>query len=125
MTSLKRGGSNMPFIMSRVNIQISEEKKIELKKQLGKAIETIPYKNENSLMVGIEDSYTLFMAGQSNESLAYIEISVWKNQRHEGYVALTEEISKAFQDILGIPLQNIYMRYIDIPGWALGKNYYE
>ncbi|KAF1683492.1 hypothetical protein [Veillonella sp. R32] len=115
----------MPFIMSRVNIHLSEAEKIEIKKRLGKAIERVPYKNEAFLMVGLEDDVTLFMGGQSDEPLAYIEVSVWKNESHEGYAPLTVEIAKSFHGVAKVPLENIYIRYIDIPSWARGSEYYE
>lgn len=115
----------MPFIVSRINRKVSEEQKIELKANLGKAIECVPYKSEAFLMVGIEDEYTLFMAGNGDEPLAYVEVSIWKNENHMGYQSLTREIANSINKVLGVALENIYIRYIDIPSWARGREYYE
>ena len=41
----------MPFIISRVNVSISREQEIELKTQLGKAIELVPGKSEAYLLL--------------------------------------------------------------------------
>ena len=46
----------MPFIDSKVTVSVTEEQKEKIKSELGKAITTI-HKNENYLMVGIEDDY--------------------------------------------------------------------
>ena len=37
----------MPFIISKVNISISGEQEIQIKKLFGKVIELVPGKNEN------------------------------------------------------------------------------
>ncbi len=46
--------NEMPFIMSRVNIKISKNKELMLKKRLGLAIANVPGKSEKVLMVGFK-----------------------------------------------------------------------
>ena len=63
----------MPFIGSKVTVKISPEKEKTIKERLGKAIELIPGKSETFLMVGFEDEYKLYFAGEKLEKGAFIE----------------------------------------------------
>lgn len=53
----------MPFIISKVNVSISDEQELQLKKLLGRAIELIPGKNENYLMVSFEQNCKIYLRG--------------------------------------------------------------
>ena len=46
----------MPFIISRTSRSISREQEQQLKTRLGKAIELVPGKSEQYLMLGFEDN---------------------------------------------------------------------
>lgn len=109
----------MPFILSKVNVPISKEQEISLKSQLGKAIELVPGKSENSLLTGFEDNYHLYLCGDDSEPIAYIEASIFGNERHYGYDLLTTEITRIFHEVLDIPRKNIYIRFVDIPVWGV------
>lgn len=52
----------MPFIRFKAAVSVTEEQKEKIKSELGKAITTL-HKTETYLMVGIEDDYDLWMAG--------------------------------------------------------------
>ena len=52
----------MPFIDSKITVKVSDEKKEVLKAKIGKAVSIIG-KPESFLMVGFEDEYTLYFAG--------------------------------------------------------------
>ena len=45
----------MPFIDTKLNIKLTEEKEIALKKRLGEAIATFPGKSEYWLMLNFSD----------------------------------------------------------------------
>lgn len=57
----------MPFIISRVSTEITVQQKTELKTKLGKAIELIPGKSEEYLLLGFEDNYHLYLRGVLTE----------------------------------------------------------
>ena len=50
----------MPFIDSKVTVKVSDQQKEEIKSELGRLIATLN-KSETYLMVGIEDSYDLWL----------------------------------------------------------------
>ncbi|MRH31268.1 phenylpyruvate tautomerase MIF-related protein [Limosilactobacillus reuteri] len=112
-----------PFIMSRVNIKISKNKELMLKKRLGLAIANVPGKSEKVLMVGFQDNYPLYLRGNGNEPLAYIEVSIFGTESHTGYEGLNTDITKAFYDILGIQPDHLYIKYDDISSWGVQGEY--
>ena len=50
----------MPYIDTKVTISLPDNKKEELKKELGKIVNNIPGKSEKFLMIGFQDNYTLY-----------------------------------------------------------------
>ena len=49
----------MPFINSKISTSLTEAQETEIKTRLGQAIQTIPGKSENWLMVGFEPDLSL------------------------------------------------------------------
>lgn len=112
----------MPFIISRVNVSISDEQELQLKKLLGKAIELIPGKNENYLMVSFEQNCKIYLRGE-NQPCAFIEVSIFGNENHVGYDKFTAAVTKIFNDVLKIPAQNIYLKFEDIIAWGVNGTF--
>ncbi len=114
----------MPFIISRTNRPISKGQEKELKTRLGKAIELVPGKNEQYLMLGFEDNCRLWLSGDDCQPMAYIEAAIWGNEQHLGYDEFTTEVTHIFHDVLGIAPDCIYIRFSDIPDWGVaGMNF--
>ena len=109
----------MPFMMSKVNIPINEDQEIQLKSRLGKAIELLPGLSEEYLMAGFEDNQHIYLRGDKNQAVAYIEVSIFGNEIHYGYDKLTAEITKIFNEVLKINPKNIYIKYDDINDWSV------
>lgn len=59
----------MPFINSKISTSLTEAQESEIKTRLGQAIQTIPGKSENWLMVGFEPDYKLYFRGSNAPSL--------------------------------------------------------
>ena len=110
----------MPFIISKVNVPISREQEMNLKSRLGKAIELVPGKSEEYLLLGFEDNYRLWLRGDDSEPIAYIEASIFGNEGHYGYDLFTAEVTKIFREVLGVAPDHIYINYTDIPDWGAG-----
>ena len=109
----------MPFIIARVNMSVSREQEQEIKTLLGRAIELVPGKSEQYLMLGFEGDYHFWLRGDDSRPAAYIEASIFENESHLGYEGLTREITQAFRSVLGIPPENIYIKYDDISVWGV------
>lgn len=108
----------MPFIVSRTNVTISDEQEQRLKTLLGKAIELVPGKSEQALMLVFEPMSHIWLRGDNATATAYIEVSVWGNEHHRGYEMLTAEITRIFNQVLNVEPENVYVRYADIPCWG-------
>ena len=107
----------MPFITTRTNVAMSDEQATRLKTMLGRAIALVPGKSEQSLLLAFEPQCRMYLRGDGSMP-AYIEVSVWGNEAHRGYDRLTAAITHAFNEVLAIPPENIYIRYADIPCWG-------
>ena len=109
----------MPFIISRVNIDITEDEEIRIKSALGKAIELVPGKSEAYLMIIFEKNTYIWLRGNNGESFAYIEVKIFGNEAHYGYDAFTKMVTEIYSRILSIKPENIYLIYEDIKTWGV------
>lgn len=62
----------MPFIISRVSTPITKEQETELKSRLGKAIELVPGKSEEYLLLGLWKFTSLYKFSKNVLSLFII-----------------------------------------------------
>lgn len=113
----------MPFIIARVSTPVSKDQETEIKTRLGKAIELVPGKSEEYLLCGIEGNFSLFLRGDNSEPTAYIEASIFGNEGHFGYKEFTAEVTKAFNEVLGIAPDRIYIKFSDITAWGVSGVY--
>ena len=56
----------MPFIKSKASCVVSKQQRIELKTRIGKAIELVPGKSEEYLLLEFEDNCRLWLRGSKS-----------------------------------------------------------
>lgn len=113
----------MPFIDSKITVPVSAEKKEQIKSKLGQAVRLLN-KSETYLMVGIDDNYDLFMAGNKLEKGAYVSVSLFGNAPSASYEKMTGEICNILADELGIPGDKVYVTYHGVNDWGWnGSNF--
>lgn len=113
----------MPFIDSKITVEVSQEKREVLKSELGKAVSLIG-KPESFLMVGFEDNYDLYMAGNKLEKGAYVSVSLLGNASKSAYENMTAKICELYEKELGIPGSAVYVTYHGISDWGWdGRNF--
>ena len=113
----------MPFVDSKITLKISDEKKEVLKAKIGEAISIIG-KPESYLMVGFEDDYTLYFAGNKLEKGAYVSIDVFGSVNSSQADQMTARICEIYEEELGIPGNNIYVEYRGTRDWGWnGRNF--
>ena len=112
----------MPFININTNVSVSKEKEASIKTKLGKAIELIPGKSENWLMVGFEPEHPLYFRGSDSERIAFVEVSVYGRVSRQAADKLTAAITEILEQELDI--QQSYIKYeeAEIWGWN-GSNF--
>ncbi|EKQ50365.1 MULTISPECIES: phenylpyruvate tautomerase MIF-related protein [unclassified Clostridium] len=114
----------MPFIGSKVSVKISKEKEEIIKRKLGEAIQLIPGKSETFLMVGFEDEYSLFFAGERLDKGAFIEVKIFGKASKDAYAKLTAAICNIYEEELDIPQNKIYVKYEEVQEWGWnGRNF--
>lgn len=113
----------MPFIDSKVTVEMTEEKKEAVKKKLGQAV-GILNKPESFLMVGFDDAYDLYMGGKKLDKGAFVAVSLFGNASAAAYERMTAEICQIYEEELGIPGNAVYVTYAGVSDWGWnGKNF--
>lgn len=114
----------MPFIDTKLNIRLPEDKEQALKAALGEAISVFPGKSEYWLMLNFSENCRLWFRGYDNFPAAMVEVSLFGSASAEQTSAMTARISKIFRDILGISPDHVYVKYsfTDHWGWN-GENF--
>ena len=113
----------MPFINSKVTVPLSGEKKDVLKEELGKAI-SILGKSESHLMLGFEDSCSLYFAGKKLDKGAFVSVQVLGNVNSSQSDKFTGAVCDLFKKELGIPGDAIYVNYQGFSDWGFnGHNF--
>lgn len=92
----------MPFIQVKVSCEITAGQEIELKKHFGEAIKFVPGKSEEYLLLVFEDQCRLWLRGENDPPIAYVEAAIFGSENHYGYDRFTSEITRAFTEVLGI-----------------------
>ena len=113
----------MPFIDSKVTVKMTDQQKEKIKTELGRLIGTLD-KSETYLMVGIEDTYDLWLAGKKLEKGAYVAVSLYGDAPKSSYDKLTGQICRLLSDQLGIPGDAVYVTYHPVRDWGWnGSNF--
>lgn len=109
----------MPFITAKTSCPISKGQETKIKARMGKVIELVPGKSEESLLLEFEDNCRLWLLGENTEPITYIEAAIFGNELHDGYDAFTAAMTNIFADVLNLTPDRIYIKYEDIPAWEV------
>ncbi|MGN0162995.1 MAG: phenylpyruvate tautomerase MIF-related protein [Candidatus Ornithomonoglobus sp.] len=113
----------MPFIDSKITVNVTPEKKEKIKLELGRAITTL-HKTETYLMIGIEDNYDLWMAGKKLDKGAYVSVSLFGSASSSDYDKMTAQICDIYEKELDIPGSSVYVTYHPVSDWGWnGSNF--
>ena len=91
---------------------------MKIKSGLGQAICLVPGKSEQYLLLEFEDRCRLWLRGQNDAPIAYIEAAIFGNENHEGFDAFTAAVTRIFSEELKIRPENIYIKFEDIGVWG-------
>ena len=114
----------MPFIDTKLNIRLTEEKEAILKTKLGEAIATFPGKSEYWLMMSFTDNCRMWFRGYNSFPTAMVEIKLFGGADDATCSKMTKTICDLFQKELGITPDHVYVKYefTDTWGWN-GENF--
>lgn len=111
----------MPMISVKTNTPISESDELELKELLGKAIEILPGKTENWLMLSFEANQRLWFRGDNSKALAYVEVSALGKIVPDSAEKLTAEICDILKTVCGIDGNGVYVKYTETDLWGFNS----
>ncbi|MBQ7346444.1 MAG: hypothetical protein IJW55_00650 [Clostridia bacterium] len=114
----------MPFIDTKLNIRLSEEKEAVLKAKLGEAISVFAGKSEYWLMLNFTDNCRMWFRGYQNFPIAMVEVKLFGAADEATCSRMTATICKLFEAELGISADHVYVKYefTDRWGWN-GENF--
>lgn len=113
----------MPFINMKVNVPLTEEKRIALKTAFGESI-SVMGKGESYLMVGFEDDVPLYFGGEKQEKCAFVDIKVFGEVNPNQANQMTALVCSTLEMVLGIPAERTYVTYQGFSAWGWnGRNF--
>ena len=107
----------MPYIATTSNISISGRKKEAIKERMGKAIELIPGKNEDWLMLSCRDNVSMYFRGE-DEPCAICTVKLYGSASEEAYNALTSALTDILVEELELDPARVYVAYEEIGTWG-------
>ena len=108
----------MPYIDTKTSAIITKDQKDRLIKEFGAAIELIPGKSEEWLMLNFDGGCRMAFRGISDVPCAMIDVQIFGKTTDQAYDALTERICAIINDILEIPSDRIYVKYTEKDRWG-------
>jgi hypothetical protein len=107
----------MPYISVIIGQRLDASQKETLKRELGRLITIIPGKTESGLIVHIQDSDFLAMAGTEAPS-AYIDLRVYTKADPEAKKRFTRELCVFIHREFGIPVERQYLTIGEYDNWG-------
>ncbi|WP_178668621.1 phenylpyruvate tautomerase MIF-related protein [uncultured Eubacterium sp.] len=107
----------MPFINTNTNVEISDEKREELKSKLGQAIRNLG-KSEDWLMLSFEDKCDMYFKGDGSSPMAFVDVSVFGYSDDSACEKMTVELCSIYNDVLGISPDKLYVKYSGSTQWG-------
>ncbi len=108
----------MPYIGMKTNLKLDDTKCKALKSAFGSAIELIPGKSEQWLMVSIEDEIPLWFRGDADRKLACLEVSLFGKASTDACERLTSALCALMEKELGISGDGVYVIYKEADKWG-------
>lgn len=108
----------MPFISVKTTHTLSEQQKVELKKGIGQIITILPNKSEKVLMVDIDDGHTMFMAGEKQESCAFVDARIYGAAPFAAKKEFTEHMFLVLEQSIGIPKDKAFLSITQYDNWG-------
>ncbi|MBQ8431859.1 MAG: hypothetical protein IJX28_03140 [Clostridia bacterium] len=114
----------MPFIDTKLNIRLSEEKEKILKTRLGEAISNFPGKSEYWLMLRFTDNARMWFRGYNNFPIAMVEVKLFGQAEEAICNRMTKILCDLYHEELNISPEHIYVKYEFCERWGWnGENF--
>ncbi len=108
----------MPYIETKTTKKVTQTEEKALFSALGKAIELLPGKTEEWLMLNVEGEKHMAFRGKTDKDMAFITVALVGKAGKENYEKLTVRICELCKEILGIDADHVYVKYEEIDYWG-------
>ena len=109
----------MPCIKCQFNQKLTTENKQVLKTGLCEAIELIPGKKADGLMILLEEADTMYFHKTDEVKAAYVEVNMLlRADPSEHFPAMSAKICALFEQELQIAPDCVYIRYTATKDWG-------
>jgi phenylpyruvate tautomerase PptA (4-oxalocrotonate tautomerase family) len=108
----------MPYINTQTNVTVTNEQIKEMTAAFGKAIEIIPGKTEEWLMLRFNGDQVMAFRGDLDTPCCILEVEIAGKSTREYFNALTQELTAIMGKVLGIAPENVYVKYEEIDYWG-------
>ena len=108
----------MPYIDTKTSAIITKDQKDRLTREFASAIELIPGKSEEWLMLNFDGGCRMAFRGDGDTPCAMIDVQIFGKTTDKAYDALTERICAIISDILDVPSERIYVKYTEKDRWG-------
>jgi hypothetical protein len=108
----------MPTIEVTTSTKLSLEQRVAIKTELGKAIELIPGKTEQWLMVLFKDQTEIYFHGEQNSDSAYVSVGIRGKASREDFGRLGERITEILTAQTKLSADRIYVSYSEFENFS-------
>lgn len=113
----------MPFIQTTTNVPIPAMKEQALKTRMGEAIQLLPGKSENWLMLTFRDQAPMYFKGD-DAPCAICQVALYGSSTEAAYEALTAALTAILSEELALAPDRIYIAYAETSTWGWnGENF--
>ena len=110
----------MPYISISMSKTLSDSQRIDLKTQLGQIIEVIG-KTEKGLMVDFLDGHPIYLAGDGEDLIVFLEMRVLGKIALEMRQGFVKQVSDLFVRVLGVDESKLYINILEVNQWGTGS----
>ena len=115
----------MPFVMVRTSASLDDAQKAAVAHRVGQALECVPGKSEAQALVDVQDGCSMWLYGEGDAPVAYVDASLFGTEHRLGYEAFSAEVSSALRDVVGIDPGRIFVRMSEIGAFSCGDAYFD
>lgn len=108
----------MPYIEVKTTKATTQTQEEALFSALGKAIELLPGKTEEWLMLNVEGGKKMAFRGKTDKDMAFLTVALVGKAGAENYEKLTVRLCELCEEILGVAPDHVYVKYEEVDYWG-------
>jgi len=108
----------MPYIRLSVTQKLTQESQEKVAIGLGEAISVIPGKDGRGLIVDIEDDKTMYLGGEKQQNLVFIDVRYYSNFSYQVKKDFTTAAFKAIKEVLGTNDDRMFLTITEYNNWG-------